>query len=100
MECVRCNKTIRQVPGSHGPVWVDGIGYRTCKLEDGLMTTHKPYEELLGELLRSVGNLLPSLNVSGTCQVCELSWYAHADRCPVRDILRVLDELAHMRGGD
>ena len=97
MECIRCGKTIRSVPGGSGPVWVDGIGYRTCRLVDGQMTTHKPYEELLGELIACVGNLLPSLNVAGTCQVCEVSWHNHRAQCPVRDVLRVLNELAHMK---
>ena len=48
-------------------------------------------------MIQNVGRLLQQLDIEGTCQVCENSWRAHTDGCPVLGVLDSLDALAHGR---
>jgi hypothetical protein len=46
VKCADCGETLHQVPGGHGPVWVNPGGYAACLASDGSLPrvphAHRP----------------------------------------------------------
>jgi hypothetical protein len=45
------------------------------------------------DLIKAIEKLLSALDIDGTCQVCEMSYYFHANSCPVKDVNNHLNRI-------